>query len=101
MAQIKFDSAIVSDCKDQVEQHRQTLRQIIEDVQQQVTTADGAWEGSASQQFVSTFQSAKTRLDNSDRVMVNYVAFLTKAIEDYQQTESQIQGDVSSFEGGN
>ena len=65
-----------------------------------VRTLDGTWNGEASEQFKSQFESMYKNLEQTEQKMTDAIDELLKAHDIYQEAENAIKGQVDSLDTG-
>ena len=65
-----------------------------------VRTLDGTWNGEASEQFKSQFESMYKNLEQTEAKMTDAIDELLKAHDIYQEAENAIKGQVDSLDTG-
>ena len=65
-----------------------------------VRTLDGTWNGEASEQFKSQFESMYKNLEQTEQKMTDAIDELLKAHDIYQEAENAIKGQVDALDEG-
>ena len=65
-----------------------------------VRTLDGTWNGEASEQFKSQFDSMYKNLEQTEQKMTDAIDELLKAHDIYQEAENAIKGQVDALDVG-
>ena len=65
-----------------------------------VRTLDGTWNGEASEQFKSQFESMYKNLEQTEQKMTDAIDELLKAHDIYQEAENAIKGQVDALDTG-
>ena len=97
---LKVDPEKLVETANQFKNYQNELKVAYLTMSNSVRTLDGTWNGDASEQFKSQFESMYKNLEQTEQKMTDAIDELMKANEIYVQTENQIKGQVDALDTG-
>lgn len=95
---INVSTQEMRDTAEEIRKRKETLRNQLNEINKKMNDLAQTWTSEASEEIRGKMNGMKGRFDQYDTVVENYAAFLIKAAEMYEETESTAKKNASAFQ---
>lgn len=95
---INVSTQEMRDTAEEIRKRKENLRHLLDQIQTKMKNLEQPWDSDASREIRGKMDRMGGRFDQYDTVVENYAAFLIKAAEMYEETESTAKKNASAFQ---